>query len=468
MRKTADVPLSQLVEKLHVLRKQLNSRILERVTEVEGILLSILSGVSCLFLGDVGTAKTMMVQDASRLLGLSTFDILLSETTKPEHIFGPTDIPALAKGTQRTKIDGYAPSAEVLFFDEIFKANAIVLNPLLWLINEKVYRNGDDGIIQCPVKATFAASNEIPTDSMLKAIYDRMVLRYEVSYLKTEENMRQMMTSFLSSSEEIEPLFTRKQVERLRSAVKKVEVSDEIKDIVIKIRHQVQEACGFHISDRRLAQSLRVIQANALIAGRKSAEVQDTEVLAHIFWNKPEQKTKIQTIVLAHASSDIGDLLSYEEEADSFWDRGVQTGDMQTAATKIRGLLVALKNYNSPAGRSVYERIRAKYKRAQSILEDRKVLHLTKITLGKSVIYKLNAASASLWTIEQLRQAGFKHRRTGGYWYVPKGGTSRLKSLGAQVKIRSLTQEDPDSNASNSTPKQSAKSRPNAGSRRTV
>lgn len=276
--------------------------------------------------------------------------------------------------------------------------------------------------------------------------------------------MRQMMTSFLSSSEEIQPLFTRKQVERLRNAVKKVQISDEIKDVVIKIRHQVQEACGFHISDRRLAQSLRVIQANALIAGRNSAEVQDTEVLAHIFWNKPEQKTKIQTIVLAHASSDIGDLLSYEEEADSFWTRGVQTGDMKTAAIKIRGLLVALKGYASPAGKSVYERIRAKYKRATSIIEDRKVLHLTKISLGKSIIYKLNAASASLWTIDQLRQAGFKHRRTGGYWYVPKGGTSKIKSLGAQVKIRSLTQEAPD-DASNVTAKQPAKSSSNARSR---
>ncbi len=458
MRKTADASIDTLIDKIDVLRKQLNSRVLERTSETEGILLAILSGVSCLFLGDVGTAKTMQVQLAAKMLGLSTFDILLSETTKPEHIFGPTDIPALAKGVQRTKIDGYAPSAEVLFFDEIFKANAIVLNPLLWLINEKIYRNGDDGIIQCPVKATFAASNEIPTDSMLKAIYDRMVLRYEVFYLKTEENMRQMMTSFLAASEVIEPLFTQKEVEKLRRAVKQIEVPDEIKDIVIKIRHQVQEACNITISDRRLAQSLRVIQANALLAKRKQAEIQDTEILANIFWSKPEQRSKVQTIVLAHASSDIGDILSYEEEADSFWNRGVQTGDMLTAAQKIRALLVSLKTYTSPAGRTVYERIRAKYRRAKSILEDRKTLHLTKISLGKSVIYKLNAASASLWTIDQLRKAGFKYRRTGSYWYVPKGGTSKIKVLGAQVKIKSLTQGNSNGNIAS---KQSAKSKAN-------
>lgn len=448
---TTEASLDSLIDKLDVLRKQLNTTVLERVAETEGILLSILSGSSCLFLGDVGTAKTMHIQLASKLLGLSTFDILLSETTKPEHIFGPTDIPALAKGTQRTKIQGYAPSAEVLFFDEIFKANAIVLNPLLWLINEKVYRNGDEGIIKCPVRATFAASNEIPTDSMLKAIYDRMVLRYEVSYLKTEENMRQMMTSFLKSSEEVEPLFNKREVDRLRRAVTKIEVPDEIKDIVIKIRHQVQEACGYSISDRRLATSLRVIQANALMHHRKAAEVQDTEVLANILWNKPEQKTKVQTIVLAHASSDVGDLLSYEEEADSFWNRGVQTGDMKTAAAKIRALLVNLKSYTSPAGRTVFERIRAKYRRAKAIIEDRKTLHLTKITLGQSVIFKLNAASASLWTIDQLRKAGFKFRRSGGYWYVPKGGTSRIKTLGATVKVKSLTKEADDAVGKQST-----------------
>lgn len=407
-----------LIGKLGKIREYMNERVFERQSETDGILLTILSGLSCLFLGDVGTAKTYHIRMASQLMGLTTFDILLSETTRPDHIFGPPDIPALAKGSQYTKTKGYAPDAEVLFFDEVFKANAIVLNPMLWLWNEHLYRNGDLGVVKCPTMATFAASNEIPTDAGLRAIYDRLAFRFEVSYMREQANVKKMITAFLGDKPITKPLLTRDEVLKLRAYVVNVDVPDEVKEAAIKTREQIQIACGVKISDRRLAWAFRAIQASAIMNGRPVALIQDTEVLANLFWDTPDQQSKVQAIVYSNASSDISDVLSYDELAENVWHTALKSGDMSGATKKLQKLLDSVKGFKTKSGERIAQSIQGKIERVRAVMEQRSSLTIIKIHAARRTWFKLSAASAVAWSPKQLLECNFHFSRTKGYWHT--------------------------------------------------
>jgi MoxR-like ATPase len=424
-----------LIAKLGEVRDTTNKHILERTVETDGILLAILSKTSGLFLGNVGTAKTEQIRLISKLLELRSFDILLSATTKPDAIFGPTDIPALAKGVQRTKIKGYAPDAEVIFFDELFRANDVVLNPLLWLVNERQYRNGDEGIINCPTQAVFAATNEIPNDPSLTAIYDRFLLRFEVGYLKDASNMRKMINNNLGKKKTFTPILDRDEVEELQEYTNLVEVPKEVQNMAIKIRDQIHIACAEDISDRRLSRSIKLLQANALLNGRKRVTGLDADVLSYVFWNKPEHQTRVMAIAMAHSSSDYADVLSYRELAESIWDKAVKTGDFEDGYKKLKGVYETCEAFGTKSGVKIATEVLGMVRRAKNVLDQRKQFTVLRIEDEEGVWYKAAVASALAYNKDQLRSVGFKWSRLHQYWWYQGDGKKLKKAIETKFEI---------------------------------
>lgn len=59
------------------------------------------------------------------------------------------------------QIDGYLPTCEVAFIDEIFKANSAILNALLTLLNERLFDNGNQRL-RVPLLCLVSTSTDEP------------------------------------------------------------------------------------------------------------------------------------------------------------------------------------------------------------------------------------------------------------------------------------------------------------------
>jgi MoxR-like ATPase len=401
----------------------MNSMALERERENEGMLIALLSGTSCFLLGEPGTGKTFQIRLMGHLFGLNVFDTLLSESSKPESIFGPPDIPALAKGTQRTKIKGYAPTADVLFFDEMFKASGVVLNPLLWLINEKQYRNGDEGIIKCPTRVVLVASNEVPTDPALAPIYDRLLIRYIVRPMRARENMHRMI-DVEEDLDTIKPMMTRSELDKCVAQARTVEVPAEIRDCVFSLRDQVNGATGVPISDRRLRKCFRILQARAFLYGRREVELKDVEVLSHVLWSDPGHARKVRNLVTSVSNAKLADLLAYTEVAEEVWQRVSKTGDVEAGMERMTDMLRTVKKYSTEAGRQVAQTIREYIDRLSNLKDNRQMVNVIEVVAADgSRWFKLSSACETFWTAQQIRQMGFHWSRTSSYWWQDGPGS---------------------------------------------
>src|SRR3954468_23149565 len=146
----------------------------DEIIDLLGICL--VGGENLFLLGPPGTAKSALVHElAARLEGRS-FDYLLTRFTEPNELFGPFDLRKLREGELLTNTEGMLPEASLVFLDELLNANSAILNSLLMVRNERVFRRGRE-TRHLPTLMVVGASNRLPEYETLGALFDRFLLR---------------------------------------------------------------------------------------------------------------------------------------------------------------------------------------------------------------------------------------------------------------------------------------------------
>src|SRR5580765_2988672 len=187
--------MSNAAASLARIREELNHNFQERAELIDGALCALLSGSHVLIIGPPGTAKSMLSDELCRRIeGANYFQWLLTKFSTPEEIFGAVSLKALEQDDYRRVTSRKLPEAHIAFLDEIFKANSSILNAILTLINERLFHNGKE-VGSVPLLTLFGASNELPEEEELTALYDRFLVRFVVGYITEDYHFLRMLES---------------------------------------------------------------------------------------------------------------------------------------------------------------------------------------------------------------------------------------------------------------------------------
>jgi MoxR-like ATPase len=296
------------------LARQMGAQFLDKQEIIRLMTVSAIAGEHMVIVGPPGTAKSAMIDMFAKLIDARYFEYLLTRFTEPNELFGPVDISAFREGRYTRRLENMLPTAEIVFLDEIFKSNSAILNSLLHVINERKFQNGPE-VVQVPLISLYAASNEVPNDDNLAAMFDRFLVRvlsdnldsyhfHELMKKGVSLELRKMTgRSFVAPGDppsrvtgELRPVVSARELRQIQQNYDKFmafpeEFLTKYKGLVFQIRSE-----GISVSDRRAVKLLKLFAASAVFDGRTRVHDGDFFILRHI-WNNLDQVELLEEIV---------------------------------------------------------------------------------------------------------------------------------------------------------------------------
>ena len=300
-------------ERLQTLLEQLATNLYEKEQVLSLALLAALSGESIFLLGPPGVAKSMIARRLKlAFAGAQSFEYLMSRFSTPDELFGPVSITRLKDTDTYERItEGYLPTADVVFLDEIWKAGPAIQNTLLTILNEKIYRNGKNEI-HVPLKGFIAASNELPAVGQgLEALWDRFLIRTLVTGIEDMGSFDQMIAC--TDDEDLKlpktlPI-TVKEYAQWGKEAQKVTIHYSIFEVIHQLRESLEDynqrlendgggLPSLYVSDRRWKKWVKILRMSAFLNGADTIHLSDCLLLSYGLWSEVDQMDWVNEAVL--------------------------------------------------------------------------------------------------------------------------------------------------------------------------
>jgi len=289
---------------LRAVAADMNETLLERSGIIRSLMLALLARQHILLLGLPGTAKSMLANWLTKALtGATCYAYQLTAFSTPEDLFGPIRASGLMEDKYERKLAGRAAAVSIFFADEIWKATEAILNALLGVLNpdERAYDN-DGKKVPVPLEICIGASNELPQDDSLAALYDRFMLRHWIEYL-TPDSLRTLLVR-VAKGERREPkcFVSVEQIRALQDHVRNgIDVPEDVIDRLIMIRQELAGE-GVVVSDRAWCYAVTLAKASAALDGRAQVCPDDLGCLVDSLWREPQQRPTVVKIVARQAN----------------------------------------------------------------------------------------------------------------------------------------------------------------------
>ncbi len=300
--------------RIQSLLRQIGEGVYEKDAELALSLLAALAGESVILLGPPGVAKSMVARRLKEAFAHArSFEYLMSRFSTPDEIFGPVSIQRLKEHDEYQRcVDGYLPSADVVFLDEIWKAGPAIQNTLLTVINEKTYLNGNQQL-RLPLKLLIGASNELPVQGEgLEALWDRFLIRLVSQPIAEEENFYRMVQQHthtqpsMTVTPKAEGLtINDEEYQQWQQQIDEVAVPRPVLLAITDIRQALHDVViegqdvhrDIYVSDRRWKKIVHLFRASAFVHDRGEVSLPDLQLAIHCLWNEPDELQSVGKIV---------------------------------------------------------------------------------------------------------------------------------------------------------------------------
>jgi MoxR-like ATPase len=261
--------------------------LVDREALVELVALSAVAREHLLVIGPPGTAKSVAVRRIAQATGGRYFEYLLGRFTEPNEIFGPVDLRKLREGTVETDVSGMLPEAEIAFLDEIFQGSSAILNTLLGILNERVFRRGHTQLT-CPLRICVGASNNLPTDESLAAFADRFLVRVFVEAIDDPQLETLLDSGWRLDHSKFSKLASMDDIDSLAEAAQTVDLASVRPQLAHVLR--ILRSAGVVLSDRRVVKAQSLVAAAGVLAGRSRPSDADLWPLIYVVPTQEQQE----------------------------------------------------------------------------------------------------------------------------------------------------------------------------------
>ncbi|UQA61398.1 AAA family ATPase [Polyangium aurulentum] len=329
MKKNGSIDIGSVRARFRAVRDGLNAAFREREDAIECIILAALSQSHALLVGPPGTAKSALFFGfLASFPDARKFQTLVTKFGTEDEYFGPVKLSALKNDLWERNLDGRLAAVECAFLDEVFKGSDSVLNAFLSAMNERLYKGQP-----IPLRLLVGASNELPEEEILAAIYDRFLLRDVVEYVQADATWMNLV----AAPPEYKPAaqIGLAEWEAAAKEAQRVELPQRVVEEMLRLRTALK-ADGLVLSDRRWIALTRVLKAAAWLDDAQAVELDHLSVLKYGLWNKPEDRARVVAVLQTVDRSVVAQAIDVVDEAlKAYANRPTDAAAYQTTLPQL-------------------------------------------------------------------------------------------------------------------------------------